>query len=195
MFSGNYQNIICDGDSQTTGARTYTSWPHHLFVELDNRTHKFWNVVSRATNGYRIKDLLNLIQKDNLDGFFQACILIGINDCKIGDFTEPDVFKTYYQRIIYTLRLKGVKYIFLGTIPPIWKIGGELPYGYESKGYRDMFNSGIEELVYKGIKILDPNTHLVELDIPPKCFVDAVHFSEEGNQEVARRFADKICSV
>lgn len=175
----NYQNIYCFGDSQTNGARTYTSWPHYLALELERRDKKLWNVIERAVSGYTAKDLLKLIQAENIRDCSQACVMIGTNDCK--NETDPQTFGEYMHRIRVALRVRGISRIIFAEIPTIHITGGDYPYTRESAAHRDTLN-----------RMFLPE---VAMDLPTACYVDAVHFSDYGNREVAKRFAEVICET
>jgi lysophospholipase L1-like esterase len=149
-------------------------------LELEKRDGKRWNVIERAVNGYTAKDLLKLIQTDNVPDCMQACVLIGTNDCK--GQTNPDVFANYIHRIDTALRVKGIFPIF-GQIPPIYLFGGDYPYQRIHKSFRTMLNQELQRW------------HPVELELLPECYEDAVHFNDKGNQKVAKLFAEAICSA
>jgi lysophospholipase L1-like esterase len=172
----NYQNIVCYGDSQTNGARTYTSYPHYLALELEKRDGKLWNVIERAVSGYTAKDLLKMIQMDNIPDCIQACVMIGTNDCKIS--TDYKVFVQYIHRIDTALRIKGITPIF-GKIPRIYVGGGDLPYMRINEPWRVKLNHCL-----KGA---------ISTDMPPDCYEDAVHFNDKGNRMLAKIFAEAIC--
>jgi lysophospholipase L1-like esterase len=173
----NYQNILCYGDSQTCGARTYTSWPHYLALEMEKRDGKRWNVIERAVCGYTAKDLLKMIQMDNIPDCIQACVLIGTNDCK--GMTKPLVFKDYIHRIDTAFKIKHIEPIF-AKIPPLYLFGGDMPYRYKHKLHRIELNNFIEG---------------IDLDLKKDCYEDAVHFNDKGNREVAKLFAEAICKI
>ena len=174
----NYQNILCYGDSQTNGARTYTSWPHYLALEMEKRDGKRWNVIERAVSGYSAKDLLKMIQMDNVPDCWQACVMIGTNDAKLR--TSPKTFEQYIHRIDTALHVKGIRHVF-AKIPPFYRRGGDLPYDKTSEMYRTMLNLRI-----KGIDMGTLRDYHYE---------DVVHFNDKGNQAVAKLFAEAICKI
>ena len=176
----NYQNIVCYGDSQTNGARTYTSWPHYLALEMEKRDGKCWNVIERAVNGYTAKDLLKLIQMDNIPDCYQACVMIGTNDCKIS--TDPTTYMQYMHRINTALKVKGITPLF-ASIPPIYLTGGDWPYIKDAKKHRLELNNSLILLGLGGVKT----------KLKQDCYEDAVHFNDKGNRTVAKLFAEAIC--
>ena len=78
----NYQKIVCWGDSQTFGARTYGCYPLYLVRSLNHNSRYIWNAISFCANGYTARDLWFRFGPDllTIHDAPQACILIGAND-------------------------------------------------------------------------------------------------------------------
>jgi lysophospholipase L1-like esterase len=183
----NYQNMLCLGDSQTFGARSYGCYPLHLGRILRARTLYRWRVINRATNGHTARDLWFRLgyELDGIGDTFQACLLIGTND--VGEATPIDLFGEYYCQCLEALFIKGYRSVFCGEIPPIHADGHGF-FSRERAASRHAYSDVCRTLV-AGF----PDAHWVEMgEIPPSCYEDPVHFNEAGNQWVAERFADAV---
>ena len=102
-----YQNLLCLGDSQTFGARSYGCYPLYLAQTLSARTPYEWRAINRSQNGFTARDLWFKLN-DEIDGIrdtYQACLLIGTND--VGNGTDPQLFAEYYRQILRALRTGG----------------------------------------------------------------------------------------
>ncbi|MEM9622177.1 MAG: SGNH/GDSL hydrolase family protein, partial [Pseudomonadota bacterium] len=75
----NYQKLVCWGDSQTFGARTYGCYPMHLVRILNEETRYTWITNNLSENGLTARDLWFRIAREvpNLADFYSACLLIG----------------------------------------------------------------------------------------------------------------------
>jgi lysophospholipase L1-like esterase len=183
----NYQNILCLGDSQTFGARTYGCYPLYLAESLTSKTPYCWRAINRSVNGYTARDLwfmLN-VEIDTLSDVFQCCLLIGTND--VGNVTPVHLFKEYYRQIIRTLCIKNFKAVYCGEIPPIHP-DGHVFFDKESARRREIYNEAIQQVVGE-------NTTAIWVPLPGldrEAYEDPVHFNETGNQRVAVAFAEAI---
>lgn len=187
MGSISYQRIVCWGDSQTVGARTYGCYPLYLVMTLEASTRYRWSTSNLATNGHTVRDLWFRVPHElvGIRDCFQACILIGANDVAAG--TDPDLFDAYYRQILTTLEIGGWRVAHCGEIPPIWPDGHAF-VDRSAQSRRDEYNARLHALVDDS-RI----ARLVEFrDLDPECFVDPLHFSERGNRSVADAFADSI---
>jgi len=183
----NYQKLVCWGDSQTCGARTYGCYPLYLVQALDAQTRYIWQAINLSTNGHTARDtwfrLAHELQM--LGDVNQACLLIGTND--VGNQTPPALFEEYYRQILTALQIEGLRVVFCGEIPPIWPDGHAF-FSNSTRDGRDVYNAAIRRCVEKSTI-----ARLVEFpDLSPTCYVDPVHFSEEGNRVVAGAFAAAI---
>ena len=86
----NYQKMVCWGDSQTFGARSYGCYPMYLAKILNADTRYAWQTLNFSTNGHTVRDLWFRVSNEllMLSDVFQACILIGAND--VGNHSPPD---------------------------------------------------------------------------------------------------------
>ena len=178
-----YQNLLCLGDSQTFGARSYGCYPLHLAESLSQHTPYQWRTINRSVNGYTARDLWFLLN-EQIDGVldtYQACVLIGTND--VGNGTPVEVFEAYYRQILRCLAIKRYKAIYCGEIPPI-HADGHVFFPRPTVERRRHYNEAIRRAVDAC-----PQAVWVPMEgLDRDAYVDPVHFNEEGNRRVARAF-------
>lgn len=185
-----YQNMLCLGDSQTFGARTYGCYPVYLAETLTNETPYAWRAINRSCNGYTARDLWFKLNDeiDTIADTYQACLLIGTND--VGLDTDPRLFAEYYRQILRTLEIKGYKAILCGEIPPIYP-DGHIFFLRDTARRRANLNALLQKVVAESDR-----THLVGLDsLTRDHYVDPVHFNELGNQRLAELFAAAVVQL
>ncbi|HEY1017056.1 MAG TPA: SGNH/GDSL hydrolase family protein [Herpetosiphonaceae bacterium] len=185
-----YQNLLCLGDSQTFGARSYGCYPLYLAQSLSARTPYEWRAINRSQNGFTARDLWFKLN-DEIDGIrdtYQACLLIGTND--VGNGTDPQLFAEYYRQILRALRIGGYKAIVCGLIPPIYA-DGHIFFTRRAAERRDSYNELVRQVVAE-----TERAHLADLDgLGRDCYVDPVHFNERGNRAAAAVFAEALLSL
>lgn len=182
-----YQNLLCLGDSQTFGARSYGCYPLYLAQALSRETPYAWRTVNRSVNGYTARDLWFLLndQIDAIADTFQCCLLIGTND--VGNATPVELFEEYYRQILRTLAIKKYKAVYCGEIPPI-HADGHVFFPRSTGDRRTLYNEAIRKAVAEcGAAIWVPMEGLDR-----SCYADPVHFNEAGNAQVARCFGQAI---
>jgi lysophospholipase L1-like esterase len=182
-----YQKIVCWGDSQTLGARTYGCYPLYLAQILNQKTRYVWHAMNFSTNGHTVRDLWLRLHYDLLKvrDVYQACILIGTND--LGNDSPPDLFDEYYRQILQALQISRFRVVYCGEILPIWPDGHAF-FSAETRSRADAFNIRLREIVQES-----PIARLVEFpNLTADCFVDPVHLNESGNRIVADSFAEAI---
>lgn len=183
----NYQNILCVGDSQTFGARTYGCYPLHLARLLTARSTYAWRAVNLSANGATARDLWFRSHHDleTVTDTRQACVLIGTNDA--GEGVDAELFTEYYRQILRAFFIKKYKAVWCGEIPPI-HADGHVYFARESVARRGVLNDRIRSLVAEF-----PEARFVALPgLDRDCYVDPVHFNERGNEHVAECFAQEI---
>jgi lysophospholipase L1-like esterase len=183
----NYQNLLCLGDSQTFGARSYGCYPLHLAKILTDATPYEWRTITHSVNHYRARDLWFLVNQhiDSIQDTFQACVLIGTND--VGEHSPCDLFAEYYRQILRALFIRRYKSIVCGEIPPIYP-DGHVFFTQSTAQIREKLNQAIEQVVQAF-----PQAQLVRFPSLTRAdYVDSVHFNEAGNQKVAQAFAESI---
>lgn len=182
-----YQKIVCWGDSQTFGARSYGNYPLYLAQTLSSETRYTWQAINISTNGHTVRDLWFRFTQDlpALKDVHQACILIGAND--VGNETPIDLFEEYYRQLLTGLQLNGFKVIHCGEIPPIWP-DGHAYFPVATRVARHAYNERVIKVVESS-----KNGNLVRLsNLTADCYTDPVHFNEAGNRVVARAFASAV---
>lgn len=183
----NYQNLLCLGDSQTFGARTYGCYPLHLARVLSQRSRYQWRTINISRNGATARDLWFRVNEE-IDGIvdtYQACVLIGTND--VGESKDEELFAEYYRQLLRILFVKKYKSVFCGTIPPVFADGHAF-FSREASQRRERFNARL-----RGVVAEFPDATVVSLDqLENDCYVDPVHFNERGNVAVAELFAAAI---
>lgn len=182
-----YQKIVCWGDSQTFGARSYGCYPVYLARILNGRTRYAWHALNFSTNGHTARDLWFRLAAELplLHDVHRACILIGANDVANG--SPLDLFEEYYRQILIALHLHGIRVAHCGEIPPLWPDGHAF-FPRETKNRRDAYNQRIATVVRES-----QIANLVRFEaLTAEDFTDPVHFTESGNQRVAEAFADAI---
>lgn len=186
-----FEHGVCLGDSLVAGARSRIGLAEALAQELNSRTAKRWLFRSEASNGDTVLQLLRRVdQKPWLwrDATF-ATVVIGTNDAKSSVATPPELFQMLYGQLLD--RLAVAKLLVFPALVPKLHVDGSLasPYDARCNERIDAFNAAIRtESRLRGWEewLVDTET------FAPGALVDGVHFSEEGMQELARRFADRI---
>jgi lysophospholipase L1-like esterase len=183
----NYQKLVCWGDSQTFGARTYGCYPLYLVRSLNRGSRYVWTAINFCRNGYTARDLWFRLGPDLLaiKDVPQACVLIGAND--VGNATPVDLFAEYFSQLLSALAIAKLRVVHCGEIPPIWA-DGHAYFAQDTEQRRAQYNAAIEHAVSR--------TRIARLvrfpDLTPEDFVDPVHFSESGNLAVAEAFAASV---
>jgi hypothetical protein len=183
----NYQKLVCWGDSQTFGARTYGCIPLYLAKELNQTTRYRWSALNCSRNGDTARDLWFRITREApaLQDFYRACILIGAHD--VAKATPVPIFAEYYRQILDTLEICGWRVVHCGEIPPLWPDGHAF-FDRDSLQRRELYNESLRQAVADS-----PIAQLVTFpELSSDCYVDPVHFNEQGNAVVSRAFAASI---
>lgn len=183
----NYQNVLCIGDSQTFGARTYGCYPLYLAIKLNECTGCHCRAINWSLNGLKCRDVWFMLNDKlgQLSDCYQACLLIGTND--VGDNVDLEIFTEYYRQCLIALCISGIRNIYCAQIPPIFPNG----HAFFDQGClkrREQFNEAIKQCVDEM-----SCAYLVNLDgLSVKHYEDPVHFNEAGNKLVAECFAKVI---
>tara|TARA_Y100001937_G_scaffold119452_1_gene175216 strand:- start:337 stop:888 length:552 start_codon:yes stop_codon:yes gene_type:complete len=181
-----WNEILCLGDSLTYGARDRygRSYPAELGKILSEKTGEFYICHNYGINGETSSDLLRRswhIMKSN-----RSCrimlLLIGTNDTKKP--TPTGVYRDNLRQIITSARANGMTPI-VGTLPEL----EFSPYYQSNREYTEVYSKEIIKLSK------ELNFEICDLSKMEKLLIDGVHFDNEGYQEIARRFADKILSM
>jgi lysophospholipase L1-like esterase len=183
----NYQKLVCWGDSQTFGARTYGCYPLYLVRSLNETTRYTWTASNLSRNGDTARDLWFRVTEEagRLEDTYHACILIGTNDVANG--TPLDLFTEYYGQIVSTLEINHIRNIYCGEIPQIHPDGHAF-FPHSIVDDIGLYNNSIEAIVRSSSRA--SIVRFGEMDL--SMFVDPVHLSEKGNAVLAAAFAKAI---
>jgi lysophospholipase L1-like esterase len=183
-----FQNVLCLGDSQTSGARTNIGYPEALANMMERRTGVIWNCINAGVPRDTAVEVLRRTQRlvREFSDVFIVCLLAGCNDTRVDRQTPPDTFALIFRQLLNLLRSSRVSGTFVGTIPIIQSGFGTLPYDKVSRALRLEYNSIIEHLCRQF------EIPLVDTSMDRSMYVDAIHFNESGCFELAVRFASAI---
>tara|TARA_R110000744_G_scaffold231725_2_gene349852 strand:- start:25 stop:573 length:549 start_codon:yes stop_codon:yes gene_type:complete len=180
-----WNQILCLGDSLTYGARDRygRSYPAELGKLLSEKTNEFYICHNYGINGETSSDLLRRswgIIKSNQDCKIML-LWIGTNDTKSP--IPLDIYEDNLRQIINSARAHGMN-VIVATIPEL----GFSPFYLNNTEYTKKYSKVVRDLSAK----LD--LQVVNMDNMEKYLIDGVHFSHEGNLEIAKRFAKIIKS-
>ena len=178
-----WNQILCLGDSLTYGARDRygRSYPAELGKVLTDATGEFYICHNYGINGETSSDLLRRswgIIKGNRDCKIML-LWIGTNDTKVP--TPLDIYEDNLKQIINSGKAHGMN-VIVATVPEL----GFSPFYLNNLEYTKKYTSVVEklskEMNFKIVDMSDMETHLI----------DGVHYTHEGNVEIANRFAKVI---
>ena len=181
-----WNEIVCLGDSLTYGARDRygRSYPAELGKIMTESTGEFYICHNYGINGETSSDLLRRswhILKSNPAA--KICLLmIGTNDTK-----KPmplDIYTDNMRQIVSSIRANG-KTPIVATLP-VLKFS---PYYMFNRDYIDRYNSVINGLS------TTMNFKVCKMDGLGDHLIDGVHFTHEGYNEVAQKWAKTILSL
>ncbi len=186
-----YQHVLCIGDSQTSGARTYFGYPEALAEALGERTGVIWNCINA---GIARETLIQIYRRTQslmrtFDDVFIVCLLAGCNDTRMDRRTTVREFEMIYRQLLNLLRISRQVGIFVGTIPVIQTGFGSIPYDEHSRALRTEYNKTILSLCR------EMSIRVVDTVFDREMYVDAVHFNTRGCRALASQFADAILRV
>ena len=132
----NWETFLSIGDSITKGARTYLSYPEKTGYLLKHKLGKHWNVINISENGWKVIDILKLLDKNLHNLTVQkpgiTTIMIGTNDAK--DSTNKSDFRIAYEQLVFkSMIISQKKNVILIKIPRFPK-GIMYPYNYKMNG-------------------------------------------------------------
>ncbi len=186
-----YQNVLCIGDSQTSGARSYFGYPEALADILNQQTGMIWNCINA---GVARETLIQIYRRTQwlmreFDDVFIVCFLAGCNDTRMDRRTDVSEFEMIYRQSLNLLKISRQVGIFVGIIPEIQTGFGQIPYDETSRRLRTEYNRVIKSLCK------EMNIAAVDTTVGREMYVDAVHFNERGCRALAGCFADAILRV
>ena len=182
-----WNEITCLGDSLTYGARDRygRSYPAELGKILSEQTGEFYICHNYGINGETSSDLLrrsSSICKSNSGSSKIGLLWIGTNDTK--GPTPVDIYEDNLRQIICSMRVNGMIPI-VGTLPELTFS----PFYAQNRNYTETYSKVVEKLSKKlSFTVCDMSGMAEHL-------IDGVHFTHEGYNEVASRWAKSILSL
>lgn len=200
-----YSEIICLGDSLTTGARDQygRSYPMELEDILSEQTGHTFICHEEAVNG----ETSSQIRRRAAEAIArhpeakELVLLAGTNDAKDWHATPPAIYRANITGILRIALINAID-VYLCTIPDLHGHTAQ-PYPRTAAQRITTYNQVIAALTetsarqaWKSPNESRPETAIrgtVELRrLPAECYRDGVHFSNRGNQEVAARIANVV---
>lgn len=178
-----YGTILCLGDSQTRGARTYLGWPELLAERMTERTGTEWSAINAGVNREQTRQILDrtpgmLAQLQAMAGAKWIIVMAGTNDfmCIDDDRTMRDA-RIAFRQILRWVRRTKIPFVVMS--PPNTD-GVQMPQFSASKLQRDAWAQVVREEAgdapFIDLGFIDPRQHM--------C--DGVHFSDSGNDAVVK---------
>jgi lysophospholipase L1-like esterase len=181
-----WNEILCLGDSITFGARDRfgRSYPAELGKILFEETGEFYYCHNYSQCGDTSSDLLRKTwnaSKGCKDAKL-ALIMIGTNDTQIP--IPENIYRDNLRQILSIVKIHG-KFPIVATLPKL----GFTPLYLKNCNYIDKYNQVIEELS----STMD--FEICNMENTEKYYIDNVHYTHEGYNVLAKRFADKILNL
>jgi len=178
-----WNQILCLGDSLTYGARDCygRSFPAELGKILTDTSGEFYICHNYGVNGETSSDLWRRawgIIKANQDCRIMT-LWIGTNDTKIP--TPLDIYEDNLRQIINCAKVFGMR-VILGTVPAL----AFSPFYMNNRDYTKKYSEVVQKVAQ------DMRVDICNFDGMEKYLIDGVHFTHEGNNEIAKRFHDVI---
>ena len=181
-----WNEIICLGDSLTYGARDRygRSFPTELGKILYEKTSEFYICHNYGINGHTSSDLQRRAWSHlkSHAGARLTTLLIGTNDTK-GPM-PLEIYRDNLRQIVMSCKAHG-QTRFVGTLPAL----EFSPYYIKNREYVHKYNKVIQEIADEFDCVV------CDLSGLEKYLIDGVHFTHEGNIEIAERFAKEILNV
>jgi len=178
-----WNQVLCLGDSLTYGARDRygRSFPAELGSLLSKETEEFYICHNYGVNGETSSDLLrrawNII-KSNKDCNIMT-LIIGTNDTKTP--IPCSIYKDNIRQLVNSAKVFGMR-VIVGTVPDL-KFS---PFYMDNRDYTSKYTDILRSLS------VEMEFELCDLSNMSDYLIDGVHFTHEGNKEIAKRFLQKI---
>lgn len=182
-----WNEITCLGDSLTYGARDRygRSYPAELGKILSEETGEFYICHNYGINGETSSDLLRRswsICKSNRGSSKIGLLWIGTNDTK--GPTPLHIYRDNLRQLVCSIKVNEMIPI-VGTLPELTFS----PYYARNREYTDTYSDIVRSLSD------DLKFDVCEMGKLGKHLIDGVHFTHEGYNEVASRWAKSILSL
>jgi lysophospholipase L1-like esterase len=181
-----WNEITCLGDSITFGARDRygRSYPAELAKKLFETTGEFYYCHNHGICGETSSDLLRRSWSNisSHPGAKIMLLMIGTNDTQKG--IDPTIYEDNIRQIVSIAKCHG-QTIIVATLPEL----EFTPLYLKNKDYIKKYNKVLEKLSKElGFVICD-------MSGTEKFYIDGVHYTHEGNLELADRFYKKITKI
>jgi len=181
-----WNEILCLGDSITAGARDRygRSYPAELGKIMFEETGEFYYCHNYSKCGDTSSDLLRKAwnaSRSHKEAKL-ALIMIGTNDTQ--SCIPEDIYRDNMRQILSIVKIHG-KIPIVATLPEL----GITPLYIKNRGYIKKYNRIIKELSKEmGFEVCD-------MSGTEKYYIDNVHYTHEGYNVLARKFANKILTL
>jgi len=178
-----WNEILCLGDSITTGARDryHRSYPMHLSKILLEQTKEFYFChdagICGDTSSHLLRRVWNEVNKYSNSRI--AILMIGTNDTQLE--IPKHIYEDNLRQIVSTIQLHKM-HLIVSKLPKL----GFTPLYLKQTNLINVYNKVIDSLSKK------MNFEVCELIDTEKYYIDGVHYSHEGYIKLAEIFADKI---
>jgi len=189
-----YNVILCIGDSLVHGSRD--EYGHCFATEMGRIMARgmegsIWVAIEKGINGETSSELMRRYY-DVVRAYpeaYEVCTLVGTNDAKDEVSLPEDKYRENMEYFYDVIQVHNKK-LFVGLLPGRVNVSAPM-YGTKFEENVALYNKQIREMV-----VDRPGLWGVDLTgLPESCFNDGLHFSNEGNREVARRFGNAILMV
>jgi lysophospholipase L1-like esterase len=194
-----WHHVLCIGDSQTAGARAPCGWPELLNLVFHRRHPETaeWVGLNHGVSGdtsVMIWRRLMAILAPNRHAHV-AVFLMGANDAR--DLFPLDVSESCFRSCLVLARTMEVLPVALIPARISAKrghiTGAAGAGGYTSRAAERLVE--IREVQLRSVHDLDVVSLDLDQVVGPEHYVDAVHFSHEGQLAIAEAVSDLLVSI
>ena len=181
-----WNEILCLGDSITYGARDRygRSYPAELGKIMFERTGEFYYCHNYSKCGDTSSDLLRKTwnaSKSHKDAKL-ALVMIGTNDTQRA--IPEEIYRDNLRQILTIVNIHG-KIPIVATLPEL----GKTPLYMKNRDYIKKYNNVLRNLSR------EIDFEMCDMSGTEKHYIDNVHYTHEGYNLIAKKFADKIMSL
>jgi lysophospholipase L1-like esterase len=181
-----WNEILCLGDSITYGARDRygRSYPAELGKIMFERTGEFYYCHNYSKCGDTSSDLLRKTwnaSKSHKDAKL-ALVMIGTNDTQRA--IPEEIYRDNLRQILTIVNIHG-KIPIVATLPEL----GKTPLYIKNRDYIKKYNNVLRNLSR------EIDFEMCDMSGTEKHYIDNVHYTHEGYNLIAKKFADKIMSL
>ena len=181
-----WNEILCLGDSITYGARDRygRSYPAELGKIMYENTGEFYYCHNYSVCGDTSSDLLRKAWNASCSHKEAklALIMIGTNDTQKG--IPEHIYEDNLRQIVSVVKVNG-KFPIVATLPEL----SFTPLYLKNRDYIKKYNKIIKRLSS------ELSYEVCDMSHTEKYYIDGVHYTHEGYNLIAQKFADKILSL